>query len=241
MWRIGDLKFRGMAAMKRNYGSVLACSLLMSFVLGGTGATTSSSSLKDVTEKLKENPNFAEIVIIALSAMAILIALGIVFNILVANPLYTGCRYFFSENTKGPAPIGIVGRGFKPNWKNVVLTMFLTNLFEFLWFMLFIIPGFVKIYSYRLVPYIIADNPELSGTEAITISRRMMNGHKWHSFLLDLSFIGWDILCILTLGILAVFYVAPYKNCTDAELYNTLKNAESITVNPSDISQGTEW
>jgi len=92
------------------------------------------------------------------------------------------------------------------------------------WSLLFIIPGIVKSYSYRMVPYILAENDEISGKEAIELSMQMMNGHKWNTFVLDLSFLGWQILSAFTLGILSVFYVAPYIHATDAELYKTLRD-----------------
>ena len=73
-----------------------------------------------------------------------------------------------------------------------------------------------------MTPYLLLDRPELSATEAITESRKMMNGHKMDLFLLDLSFIGWVLLSILTCGIL-FFYVAPYMQAARAEFYRTLK------------------
>ena len=86
-----------------------------------------------------------------------------------------------------------------------------------------IVGGFIKIYSYKLVPMIIAENPELSAKEAIKLSEDMMKGYKWRAFLIDLSFIGWDILNILTLQILGVFFLEPYKRMTTVELYMTLR------------------
>ena len=76
-----------------------------------------------------------------------------------------------------------------------------------------------------MVPYIIKEHPEISGTQAISLSRQMMNGHKWNTFVLDLSFLGWHILSILTLGILEIFFVTPYIQATDAELYKALCDA----------------
>lgn len=88
--------------------------------------------------------------------------------------------------------------------------------------LVFLIPFFVKCYSYRLVPYLLADDPALSGRAAVTRSRVLMDGHKAHAFLLDLSFIGWYILSALTFGILLVFRVAPHVQATNAELYRAL-------------------
>ncbi len=141
------------------------------------------------------------------------------------NPLIVGCYRFFLKNSGSNAELNELGAGFKNNWGNVILAMFLKNLFLVLWTLLFIVPGIIKAYSYRLVPYILKEHPELSGTQAITLSRKMMNGHKADAFVLDLSFLGWIILSVLTCGILHIFYVGPYIQATDAELYKAVANA----------------
>jgi uncharacterized membrane protein len=112
---------------------------------------------------------------------------------------------------------------FSHSYMNVVKTMLLRAVYIFLWSCLFIVPGIIKGYSYRLVPYIIAENPEMQTKEAFRLSMEMMYGHKWHTFLLDLSFIGWEILNLFTFGILDLFYVTPYRFSTNTELYVTLK------------------
>lgn len=155
-----------------------------------------------------------------------LLLIGVVaaaLRILVFNPIEVGCRGFFNSNTKAPATLDEMKVGFHP-YGRTVGTMFLRDLFVCLWSMLFVIPGIIKAYSYRMVPYILAENPEIKGKEAIDLSRKMMDGQKWNTFVLDLSFIGWDLLSCLTLGLLGLFYVNPYKYCTGAELYQALKN-----------------
>ena len=102
--------------------------------------------------------------------------------------------------------------------------MFLRNLFTFLWSLLFIIPGIIKFYEYRMIPYILAENPTLSYKEAFELSKKMMYGQKWKTFVLDLSFIGWYILSLLTFGLLIIFWIAPYMRATNVELYVCLKN-----------------
>ena len=101
-------------------------------------------------------------------------------------------------------------------------TLLLLNVYTLLW-MFTIVGGVIKSYSYILVPYIVAENPDISPNEAITLSRKMMNGHKWERFMLQLSFIGWDLLGVLTLGILNVFYVNPYKESVYCEYYVRLR------------------
>ena len=148
---------------------------------------------------------------------------GLALSLLVFNPLIVGCYRFFLQNSRGGAELNELGAGFKDDWGNVILVMFLRNLFIALWSLLFVIPGIVKAYSYRMVPYLLKDHPELSGTQVITISRQMMKGHKADAFVLDLSFIGWLILSVLTCGILHIFWVGPYIQATDAELYEAVR------------------
>ena len=104
----------------------------------------------------------------------------------------------------------------------VFIANLLTMIFTFLWSLLFLIPGIVKSYSYAMTNYILIDNPNLGGNDAITESRKMMNGHKLDLFLLDLSFIGWYILSIFTAGILLI-YVEPYHHAARAKFYDDLK------------------
>lgn len=89
-------------------------------------------------------------------------------------------------------------------WMHVAWVLFVKDVFTILW-SLTIAGAFIKPFSYQLVPYIIAENPDLSATEAITLSRNMMNGYKWKSFCYNISFIGWSVLCFLTFGLVGVF------------------------------------
>ena len=75
-----------------------------------------------------------------------------------------------------------------------------------------------------MIPYILADNPEMSKDEAFALSKKMMDGQKWNAFVLDLSFIGWELLSVLTCGLLSIFYVDPYRAATNAALYEALKH-----------------
>ena len=81
----------------------------------------------------------------------------------------------------------------------------------------------IKSYSYAMVPFILMDEPELSGNEVITRSREMMNGHKWRAFVLDLSFLGWYLLSAITFGLANVFWTEPYVEATNAELYKAIR------------------
>ena len=242
MWTRRELKERAKAAFKANYWRcVLVAFILALLIGGGAGSSGRKNETADLTTEqqkamalLAEDDNLGRLVegmekLSALPSSKIKISLGglglvgFLLSILVFNPLIVGCYRFFLQNSRGPAELNELGAGFRGDWGNVVLVMFLKNLFLALWTMLFIIPGIVKAYAYRMVPYILKEHPELSGTQAITLSRRMMKGHKGDAFVLDLSFIGWILLSALTFGILHLFYVGPYIQATDAELYKVVR------------------
>ena len=88
--------------------------------------------------------------------------------------------------------------------------------------MLFVIPGIIKAYEYRMIPFILAENPDIKMEDAFALSKRMMDNEKLNAFVLDISFIGWMILGALSCGIFHIFYVNPYYQLTNAELYLVL-------------------
>lgn len=109
------------------------------------------------------------------------------------------------------------------NWLHGVWGMVLSTIYIFLWTLLLIIPGIIKSYSYALTPYILVEHPEMSANEAIEESMRLMDGHKFDLFYLQLSFIGWAILSILSLG-LGFFWLIPYQMTAQAAFYRDIKN-----------------
>ena len=111
-----------------------------------------------------------------------------------------GKRFFVLNKTENPT-VGTIFDAFRSgHYVNVVLVMFLKNLFTSLWTLLFVIPGIVKHYEYLMIPYILAENPGMDRKEAFQISKRMMDGQKMETFILDLSFIGWILLSAITCG-----------------------------------------
>lgn len=159
---------------------------------------------------------------IALPGMAFLG--GLLFSIFVSNILEIGGCRFFLQNANSKAEFGDLIYGFKNgDYTNNVITMFKRILFIILWTLLLILPGIIKAYEYRMVPYILAENPEMDSSDVLDLSREMMEGEKWNAFVLDLSFILWHILSGLTLGLVGVFFVNPYVYQTNANLYIALK------------------
>ena len=110
-------------------------------------------------------------------------------------------------------------------WKNTTVTRFLRGLYVFLWTLLFIVPGIVAGFSYAMTDFILAENPELSATQAIEQSKNMMYGNRWRFFCLQFSFIGWDILAALTFGI-GNLWLNPYKYVAYAAFYREISGTE---------------
>lgn len=146
-----------------------------------------------------------------------------VIGMIATGLLLVGLSAFYLSTLRtGKSTFESFFTGFTEYLGTKLWAMVLVYSYTFLWTLLFYIPGIVKSYSYAMTPYILIDKPELSAKEAIDESRMMMNGHKMELFLLDLSFIGWILLSMLTCGILFL-YVAPYMQAARAEFYRTLK------------------
>lgn len=152
----------------------------------------------------------------------------IAFRTFVSNPVKVGQNRFYLDARMGDVGVGKIFSNFKNGaYLHTVGTMFIMNLKIFLWSLLFIIPGIVKSYEYFLVPYIIADNPQIDRRRAFEISKKTMNGEKANCFLLGLSFIGWTILgSMLVIGTL---FVMPYINATMTEFYCCMKQKAIAT------------
>ncbi len=152
-------------------------------------------------------------------------ASGITFGIggiFVAAPMEISLCMIYLGLAKGTKPkAGDVFNGFEVFGKSVWLTI-ITLFFVWLWSMLFVIPGIIKSYSYAMAPYILAENNDMTAREALNESKRIMDGHKWEFFVLQLSFILWILLGSVTFG-LAYIYVTPYMNMTAVNFYNSIK------------------
>lgn len=112
-------------------------------------------------------------------------------------------------------------------WPRMAWTMFVENVFLFLWSLTIV--GFIKQYSYRMVPYIVAENPNIEALDAIRLSRRMMKGHKWECFVADCSFLGWYLLNLITFGLSGIFYSNGYNAAFFAEYYVYVRSMAKTT------------
>lgn len=163
------------------------------------------------------------VVVIALIVVLIATVIAVLLRVFLLQPLEVGCKRFFTRNLDDNAQVKEVCFSYDHNYMNSVKIMFFKGLYTFLWTLLFVIPGIIKSYEYKQVPYILAENPDITKEEAFARSKQMMSGNKWKAFVLDLSFLGWEILNTMTIGILGIFYVKPYEYQTEAAFYEALK------------------
>lgn len=141
--------------------------------------------------------------------------------LLVSLPLAYGFTIMLLNVVRGSdVQLDTMGEGFK-DYGRILGTMLLSSVYQFLWMLLLIIPGIIKGYSYALTPYLLKDHPELKFNAAIEESMRLMSGNKMRLFILDLTYIGWFLLCIVTFGI-AMLWVNPYWCTARAAFYEDL-------------------
>ena len=222
MWSISEVKAKGKEAFTGNYWKSVLVAFILSILVAGAGSSASNEATSDdALGLLLMDPVAIQVLITALATIGII---SLLLRIFVFNPLRVGGFRFFKKNVEDSnADLGILKEGFS-DYGRTFVTLLLTDIFLALWTCLLIIPGIVKMYSYRLVPYILKDNPELSAIEVITKSREMMNGHKWRAFLFDLSFIGWFLLAVIP--IVGVFWTNPYYQNANAALYVELSKKQ---------------
>ena len=215
-----ELKMRGNIAFKKNYVSAVVVALLMGIfgTVSGESSARRVSENSDIYSGNLFNVGMITGLLAGIATVVILIVL--VAKVFVGNLLKMGGYRFFILNQTAQPGIGTLLDGFRSgHYVNIVLTMFLRDLFTALWSLLLVVPGIVKHYEYLMVPYIIAENPAMDYKEAFQISKQMMDGEKMEAFIMDLSFLGWYLLSAVTCGLLAIFYVNPYVQASFAEMY----------------------
>lgn len=204
---------RGSAALGRSRG-VLA---------GFVNSVTSGSILVTLIAAVNSMVGSAGITVFLFIVLSLLLALGawvFLFNMytVVSRRIFLEGRVYEKLTIQRFAFLLRVKR-----WTKVSLTMALASLYQMLW-ALTIVGGIIKRYSYFLVPYIAAENPDISPKKAVNLSRKMMHGHKWECFVFELTYWGWDVLGSLTFGLTAIFYSNPYKTAAFSEFYVQMRD-----------------
>ena len=229
-WTRAELKIRAKAAVKMYYWKMVLVALILSMIGGGASGvgsrSASDNSAGSGASSMFEGINM-QVAMIAVIIVPVVVVIALALSVFVFNVLEVGCRGFFSRSMTEDPELGLIADGFTQNYWNCVKTQFLKSLFIGLWSLLFVIPGVIKAYEYRMVPYLLAEHPEMSSGEIFARSKEMMQGNKWDTFVLDISFVGWVLLSGITLGILYIFWVGPYIAATDAALYHRISGKDT--------------
>ncbi|NOV01228.1 DUF975 family protein [Paenibacillus planticolens] len=233
-WTRRELKGRAKQVLRTSYWKAFLVSLLLAVLSGGVSScsynsgggtsvsfpfTGTNGSWGDFTN----SPVFVAVMIGAIMLLVFVALLSIAFHIFVVAPFEVSVMQYFKQAAGEDVNMNYLVYSFqKGKYLAIVKGMLLKNILTFLWFLLLIIPGIVKTYAYSMVPFILADNPQIGAKRAVELSKQMTRGQKWRIFVLDLSFLGWYILGSLALGI-GILFVLPYDHSTKAELYLVLR------------------
>lgn len=251
MWTRSELKQRAKQNLKRyHWAAVGACMILLILqMLAGSGnsnnSASSGDSYKDKSSSLTETYTaydvveyvedyamtesplgmFSSILTTEIMFLGIMLTIvRVILNFVIVNPVVVGHSSFFYKNRYQKTSVGELAFAFnREDLFPVAKTMFFRDLYITLWSFLLVIPGIIKGYAYRMVPFILSEYPQMATKEALRLSEEMTRGHKLNIFVLDLSFFGWLLLGVFTLGISDIFFTTPYMYATEAELYHALK------------------
>lgn len=212
------LKEKAKAQLREYYWLAFIVGLAQTLLATGGSGLTNFRAVFNLDEGFSYG--FATVAIPFLMAGSVV---SILIMIFVGYPVQVGAKRFFCRAPYGERHAEDLFHYFKNGlYTPVVKTMFVTQLYIFLWSLLFVIPGIVKGLEYSMVPYILSDTPELSHQDAQEYSRKMTYGYKWEIFVMQLSFIGWYFLGALACGV-GMFFVTPYEEASFAQLYFVLR------------------
>ena len=241
-----DFRAQARLALKGKWGAAIGVCVVADFLGGGvsiptnfTGISTGSASTGYLNGILSSQL-VASILTIAVVAGLIVLVIG--------GAVTMGRCSFFTKLIKGEKPrFGELFGCFSPLWRGFCM-QFLMGLFTFLWSLLLIIPGILAAYNYAMTPYLMAEFPDLDVMDALRESKRLMHGNRFRLFCLELSFIGWFLLCILTFGI-GTLWLSPYQETAVAAFYMDVTGRSEETfrpdpfqpTNPTNPYQGPEF
>ncbi len=217
----------------RNTGNSISSDSLMPFS-GNDYGSRSGQEMEDRVQNYLNSASREDIARVGLFAavfsglLLVFLVVTLLVRYFVLNVLVAGGQYFFNHSLAEETSLGELLHGFQNGYLHVVKTLFLRDLYTGLWTLLFIIPGIVKSYEYRMVPYLVTDHPEMTTQQIFQESKRLMDGQKWNAFVLDLSFFGWMLLSVITVGIVLIFWAFPYIWLTNAALYRKLSGADRM-------------
>ena len=196
--------------------------------------TENSVLMQNAQESLKGKWGLAVgtflVYIVIATTLQLIPIFGSLASLLIAGPFTLGLvRFALAISRNENAQLEQIFSGFN-HFGTAIGAYILTAIFTFLWMLLLIVPGIIAAFSYSMTFFIIADDPTIGAMDAIDKSKKMMDGFKMKYFMLMLRFLGWALLCILTLGI-GFLWLVPYMQVTVAKFYEDVK-ANSLATNP---------
>ncbi len=147
------------------------------------------------------------------------------FSVFIGNPIAYGARSYFRHLKDGKTENKLYSGFQKKNWLRVSALLLWKDLICFVWGLLLIVPGIMKSYEYKFVPYILEEHPMMSSADVLKYSSNLTKGHKMELFKLDLSFIGWFLIQVVTFDLAGIFYAGPYFYTTQALAYIEISEA----------------
>lgn len=231
MWDRKELKLKAKKVLRTSYWKAFLVSIILAFIGGGGSPPSFNFNLGSLGSSGDSGfsgmdvdwGTLAPFLVIAIIVFSVIFLFALAFRIFLCFPLEVGSMRYFKEAAEHEANLNHLGYAFnKHRYLDIVKSMLWRVFLNFLWFLLLLIPGVVKSYAYSMVPFILADNPNIGYRRAVELSKQMTRGHKFRIFVLDLSFLGWILLGMLVFFV-GVLFVMPYINATKAELYLTLR------------------
>lgn len=220
-----ELKDRAKTAFRRNYWSCVLICFICSLLGGIFAVSFNNDSSKSIFASIAGGEQIDPAIWGMFTTVLIITSIiSALVGIFLRNPLSVSVARFYYANRENNAKLDEAKYPFgRSRYLTVVGTLFVKQLLIGLFTLLLIVPGIIKMYDYYMVEYILADYPDLTISEALDRSKKMMRGHRLDTFVLNLSFLPWLFLSLFTFGILNTFYVTPYITATNAELYFALK------------------
>lgn len=204
-----DLKNAALEALRGNWAPAVVCTII--YLLLSIGISLLQPNIDDPTAALTGVQKIMMVAYVLLLFL-VMVPLGVGY--------YQAFKVLFTDGDN-KLTANCFRLSFGNYFKNIAAYL-LMCLFIFLWTLLLIIPGIIKALAYSMTPFILKDFPELSVNQAINLSQKMMKGHKFDYFWLGLSFIGWILLGLLTLGI-GYIWLIPYMYTSYAAFYEEVK------------------
>ena len=227
MLKSKELRAKAWESLKGKYWMALAVVLVLSLIISiGTSMVSIANNMTEVVNMVDPAEMDSTMKVgagVVLGAAFIMSVIGFLLSVFVGTPAEIGLCNYFIKNTDSTPSFKDAFSGYKVKYARNAGALLLVAIKSILWTLLFIIPGIIKSFEYQIIPYILADDPEITTKDAFKKAKEMMTGNKWRLFKLDLSFFGWYVLCVLTLGIGTIFLL-PYLNAAIAEFYVELKN-----------------